>query len=391
MGFQGAADARQQRGRGSPRPGAVEKIEDAIDRANTGDRLKSHLLHGVAGLGKTTFARYLACKHVRQGRLVICIGAGVRAVRKRVEKRKSSENLFESGSDDVDERRIDGGERWIDVGDGVEMCEVGKKKIAKLSDAEEEAINVKLRRIASESETVVVLHDIDDLFDPLTDLEGPTFMNFPHVELSEKLHLCLLLSSPNQDRFKKLLYKTVHEREHFMKPYEADAMAALLGADAQGDEFKAVFNVLGGIPRRWIKPAEWADNVEEDCNTTRDNDEAKRRESEAKVKNFVSSARDVNGSGRRGPIIRAAYTGDGKARAVIQNPATAGLVMGHLEFEDYKEVMYAERGKKWKAAFETWWAAAKMVVGENEGDGEDKWPIEWLKFLNRYSRVAARR
>ena len=76
----------------------------------------------------------------------------------------------------------------------------------------------------------------------------------------------------------------------------------------------------------------------------------------------------MNGSGRRGPIIRAAYTGDGKARAVIQNPATAGLVMGHLEFEDYKEVMYAEHGKTWKAAFETWWAAAKMVVGENEGD-----------------------
>ena len=259
----------------------------------------------------------------------------------------------------------------------------------KLGDEELKKINERLRSVVSGSKSVVVLHDIDEKCDRLTDLRGPTFMQLLHIELREKLHLCLLLSSPNQDRFKKLLYKTVHEREHFMKPYEADAMAALLGADAQGDEFKAVFNVLGGIPRRWIKPAEWADNVEEDCNTTRDNDEAKRRESETKVKNFVSSARDVNGGGRRGPIIRAAYTGDGKARAVIQNPATAGFVMGHLEFEDYKEVMYAEHGKTWKAAFETWWAAAKMVVGENEGDGEDKWPIEWLKFLNRYSRVAA--
>ena len=343
--------------------GIKMKIEGTMTRELTRGRV--HLLRGVSGLGKTSLCRWLAADVVKDGCLLICIGGGVRVVRKidetqhtrrcdGVEMATVAEKAEKGENGKVivpSEQKLAniGGLQWYgNVGDGVEMATVAEKAEKGMpSEQKLKAIEAKLKAVVREwpgEQNIVVIHDIDDAYDYLTDLSGPKFMQLTPDE--RRLKFCLLASSSNQKRFRELIRKVGWDNVngHTLVPYKEYEMAGLLGVDANGGTFRLLFEVLGGIPRRWYAPDEWKETTHEDCTFGGSGYEAKR-------KNFEESAK---GHTTNFPLLNAAYTGDGEAKPKIQPGPAPGLVMGCLNLDNWKNVRDAKLGPEWKKEFEQW-------------------------------------
>ena len=218
--------------------------------------------------------------YVKQGHIVICIGNGVR-VAWREENRSRFQRKYPSPKKTNKLKEHAG---------GVRVWEIAEKMDPAMPETKKEILFDEAKRALEElvgscTGDIVVLHDIDDCYDELTNEGGPTFMD--GKDKDDRVKLCLQTYSSNQTRFDKLYPKVSppKHRMHILEPYSKEEMRRMVGAD-ESKKFDQIYKVFGGIPRRWFEPRRWSKKIEAD---TKD---------EEKVANFVDASTEVAGHQR---------------------------------------------------------------------------------------------